>query len=925
MVHRKNQLLSLFILFSFALFAQETPFISHFSRNDYQGLNQNWSLGQSSDGFIFSANSAGLLVADGQNWRKFELPKGQIIRSLSVSSQNKVFTGSVGTFGYWEKDKFGYFHYLDLAANNLDSLHLKEEFWHILEKNSNLYFQSFSVIYKWNNKKVSRITPPGNIMFLQKVGNKIVVPVIDKGLFLLNEENNTFSWIKNSEILQNETISFILQDKSDWLIGTQLAGVFRYNGRVFKPWENSLNKVLKQKQLNKAIRLKDGSLALGTVLDGLFIVDLNGQLKLHLNKENGLQNNTILSLFEDKLQNLWVGLDKGIDFIHRSSPLSYYHDTKGVLGTVYTAIMDGNLFYVGTNQGVFVKNKVGKSPFSFIEGTQGQVWQLLKQNNKLLCGHNSGTFLLENGKPKLISNITGGWSFCEIPGKKNELLQSTYTGLALFTFQNNQWTFNKRLDGLNEPLRKILPAGDNYFWALHANNGLYKLKIDWGKGAVVSQVKLDKKDGLSDQTRLDIRVFRDTMVVHSRDMNYYFNETSQRFLPWKENSLEKGAIWLEAENEGFTYKNNQLKHWKNNEIKAIHPISMIPENEHIVNLNKEEFFVGLEDGYALIPKYKFENTFLKNKLISPLLSDLKAQSKDGKPVVLNWVSKGKTEGVEIPPSGYNLSVKFGFPSFESGVLFRFRLIGWQDNWSSWQVLRSLNWNNLSPGDYILEIQANVSPKTLRVPIFVLPQWYQTVLFKLGMIFLSLSLLIFLLKTYLKSIEIRHQKQIKKKEFELEQQVVKAKNEQLEADNLNKSRELANATFTLIHKNESLLSVKEELDIMKSESSSKLFDGHYKKLISILDNQLENEKDWQIFESNFNEVHEIFFKKLKHQFPDLTPGDLKLAAYLKMNLSSKEIAPLLNISIRGVENKRYRLRKKMNLEEDDNLTNFMIDY
>jgi DNA-binding CsgD family transcriptional regulator len=333
----------------------------------------------------------------------------------------------------------------------------------------------------------------------------------------------------------------------------------------------------------------------------------------------------------------------------------------------------------------------------------------------------------------------------------------------------------------------------------------------------------------------------------------------------------------------------------------------------------------LEDGYALIPKYKFENTFLRNNIFSPLLSELKAQSKDGKTVILNWVNNGKTEGVEIPPSGYNLSVKFGFPSFESGVLFRFRLIGWQDNWSSWQVLRSLNWNNLSPGDYILEIQANVSPKKLRVPIFVLPQWYQTVFFKVGMIFLSISLLFFLLKTYLKSIEIRHQKQIKKKEFELEQQVVKAKNEQLEADNLNKSRELANATFTLIHKNESLLSVKEELDIMKSESSSKLFDGHYKKLISILDNQLENEKDWQIFESNFNEVHDIFFKKLKHQFPDLTPGDLKLAAYLKMNLSSKEIAPLLNISIRGVENKRYRLRKKMNLEEDDNLTNFMIDY
>lgn len=73
--------------------------------------------------------------------------------------------------------------------------------------------------------------------------------------------------------------------------------------------------------------------------------------------------------------------------------------------------------------------------------------------------------------------------------------------------------------------------------------------------------------------------------------------------------------------------------------------------------------------------------------------------------------------------------------------------------------------------------------------------------------------------------------------------------------------------------------------------------------------LTSEQDWEIFETNFNQVHEHFFKKLKEEFPDLTPGDLKLAAYLKMNLTSKEIAPLLNISIRGVENKRYRLRMK----------------
>lgn len=925
MAGRKVALSGWLILLSYAIIAQETPFISHFSRNDYQGLNQNWSLSQSSEGFIFSANSAGLLVSDGQNWRKFELPKGQIIRSLSVTQKNQLFSGSYGTFGLWEKDKFGRFFYTDLAENKLDSLNPKEEFWHILTYEDAIYFQSFSVIYKWKNFKVQKIIPPGNIMFLQKVADKIIVPVIGKGLFTLDPVYNSFTWINQSEKLQNETVSFIIQNNNDWFIGTQQSGIYRYDGRNFKPWENRLNVVLKQKQLNKAIRLADGSLALGTVLDGLFIIDINGKLKLHLNKENGLQNNTVLSLFEDQSRNLWVGLDKGIDYIHRASPISYFRDTKGILGTVYTAIMDDQLFYVGTNQGVFFKNKWDESSFRLIEGTQGQVWQLLKKHNRLLCGHNKGTFLLEKGKPKLISNITGGWSFAKIPGRENELLQSTYTGLVLFSFENKEWIFKKRLDSLNEPIRKILPAEKDIFWALHANDGLYKLKIDWHKGAVVSKIKIGKKEGLPDQTRIDIRLFKDTLIVHAKEVNYYFDRNTQKFLPWKPSSPENGDIWMDVQNAHFSYKNNQLKYWKNNHLKAIHPISLIPENEDLVDLNEKEYFVGLEDGYALIPKEDNSTVFLTNKNAFPLLSELRGQTKEGKSIVLNWVNKSGVSGVELPPWCYNLKVKFGFPSFESGKLFRFRLIGWQENWSAWQEIKSLNWNNLSPGDYQLEIQANLSPKILKLAIFVMPHWYQTMAFKIGVTLLLLAIFIFLLKSYLKNIENKHQKQIKKKEFELEQQMIKAKNEQLELDNLNKSRELANATFTLIHKNESLLKVKEELDVMKSESSSKLFDGHYKKLINLLDSQLENEKDWQIFESNFNEVHEIFFKKLKHQFPDMTPGDLKLAAYLKMNLSSKEIAPLLNISIRGVENKRYRLRKKMNLDEEENLTNFMIDY
>lgn len=87
--------------------------------------------------------------------------------------------------------------------------------------------------------------------------------------------------------------------------------------------------------------------------------------------------------------------------------------------------------------------------------------------------------------------------------------------------------------------------------------------------------------------------------------------------------------------------------------------------------------------------------------------------------------------------------------------------------------------------------------------------------------------------------------------------------------------------------------------------------------------VKNKDEWKVFETNFNEVHEDFFKDVLQKFPKLTSKDLKLCSYLKMNLSSKEIAPLMGISVRGVEVHRYRLRKKMNLDSDVNLTKFLI--
>lgn len=95
-----------------------------------------------------------------------------------------------------------------------------------------------------------------------------------------------------------------------------------------------------------------------------------------------------------------------------------------------------------------------------------------------------------------------------------------------------------------------------------------------------------------------------------------------------------------------------------------------------------------------------------------------------------------------------------------------------------------------------------------------------------------------------------------------------------------------------------------------------------RLLGQIETNIEHDNDLQAFQSTFDSVHHDFFKRLEEAYPDLNNKDKLLCAYIKMNLLSKEIAPLMNISLRGVEISRYRLRKKLNLSEGENLVEFL---
>jgi DNA-binding CsgD family transcriptional regulator len=186
--------------------------------------------------------------------------------------------------------------------------------------------------------------------------------------------------------------------------------------------------------------------------------------------------------------------------------------------------------------------------------------------------------------------------------------------------------------------------------------------------------------------------------------------------------------------------------------------------------------------------------------------------------------------------------------------------------------------------------------------------------------------------YRRRIEKHHEKlrliADKKREMEKQhaaQEIIELQNEKLQAEISHKNMQLADSTISIIRKNEVLIEIKDELEKQKEELGPRYPARYLQRLSTLIDKNISNDNDWEIFEALFDQAHENFFKRLKLSFPDLTQSDLKLCAYLKLNLSSKEIAPLLNISVRGVEIRRYRLRKRLALSSDDNLVNYIMQF
>ncbi|MFC4720884.1 triple tyrosine motif-containing protein [Geojedonia litorea] len=916
--------------------AQELPPIQVFTPSMYNGENQNWGISQSSNKYIYVANNKGLLEFNGAYWKRYPSPNESIIRSVKVIN-DLIYIGLHNEFGYWKPNAFGSLEYVSLSKELGIEFLVDEEFWNIVDIDHYILFQSLNNLYIYDTvlKEFKIIRSKTYLPKMFKVDGSIYFQKMNDGIYKI--ENGEEVLISNDAIVQDNIVVNAYSHDNKLLFQTQSKGFYYLIDGKMHIWDISANAFLNQISIYSSIKLRDNSFALGTISKGLVYLSEKGDLIYEINQSKGVSNNTVLSLFEDEERNIWLGLDNGINCINMASPYKVFNDADGNLGTIYASAVYDDFLYLGTNQGLFYKAYNTNDSFKLIQETRGQVWCLQEYDNTLFCGHNNGTYVVKRDKVELICDIDGTWSIRSIPqSNKDLLIQGNYNGLYVLEKNEGKWSFRNKIQGFDISARHFEFLNYHEVFVSHEYKGLFKVTLN---DSYVKAIKIETETSVDKGSNSSVLKYDNAILYAYKEGVYRYDKISRKFINdtllskvFDEESYNSGKLIADQDTKilwGFSKKGltfvspGELTNTpKLNTISFPYSLRKgVTGYESISNLGNNEFLLGSFNGYIMINMGKLESKTYEIHINSVRNNKL---GEDPLPINLkNFISFKNKEN--------NIDFTYSIAEFDKYLEqeYQYQLKGLYNHWSEWSDDPSVQFNNLPFGDYEFNVRGRVGNSiTTNIGSYkfsIEKPWHLStiaiILYVLGVILFS-YFMHNLYKHYYEKKQLKLMKEtareLELKKLENKEQLTRFENEKLQQDIESKNRELAISTMSLIKKNEFLNSLKTELKAKNSTGKG------LSSVIKIIDRNLNNTDDWNLFQEAFNNADKDFLKKIKSQHPALTPNDLRLCAYLRLNLSSKEIAPLLNISPRSVEVKRYRLRKKMNLEHDESLTNYILE-
>ncbi len=405
------------------------------------------------------------------------------------------------------------------------------------------------------------------------------------------------------------------------------------------------------------------------------------------------------------------------------------------------------------------------------------------------------------------------------------------------------------------------------------------------------------------------------------------------------NEDQDGNIWFVTNKKVGVVDFNRKEGEKNYAIVYFPELNskVVAGFENIYPYDKENVFIGSEKGIIHINYLKY----LENiKPLKVTLSQVKTFGNNDSIVFGGYFLKNDSisdrqntdQKTSISKTDNSLHFEYSSTLFEqqNNIEFSYQLAGFDKNWSAWSAKSEKDYTKLPYGTYTFEIKARNNLGNESEPVLytftINPAWYETYWIYTLYILILFAIIYLVIQRQKKKYE-KEQEYLKQEHLlELEhneKEIVKLQNDKLESEVNFKNKELATATMHLMQRGKLLSKIKEELLPIVKTDNPESAPEEFKRILGLLNEAERADADWEQFAVHFDHVHSNFLTKLKEKIPALSANDLKLCAYLKMNLSSKEIAQLMTISLRAVEVSRYRLRKKLDVSSDTNLFDYLI--
>ncbi|MFC0773662.1 GAF domain-containing protein [Terrimonas alba] len=733
------------------------PFITNYSPKTFKALPQTWCIIEDGRGIMYFGVQATILEYDGVRWRKiiFNGPAPAVVRSLARDKNGTIYYGAAGDFGYLMRDSVGQTRAISLRQYIPAAYRNFFDVWTIHISGSDIYFQSREYIFRINEKReVKTWVPKTKFMYAFFYDDNYFVHESNVGLLKLVKDS--LQLIPGSEFLGRERVQVMLPYNAStpqaspgigkqYILGMFYAGMFLFDDSGFRPFKTEADELVRAGTLYKGAMLSNGNYVLSTTGKGLVIIDASGKILQLINRDVGLQDESVYGVYSDSKGTLWLALDNGISRVETASPLTQFTNQSGInTATLSIQRFEGKL-YLGTTNGLLRFNELtGRfDPVSLVP--PNQTFNLVKDGNTLLVA-NDGLFSIRNGKPTLIRSSVGG--DLQLSGlfiSKNHpdmLLGGATFGVAVFSRKNSAqpWQFKGHVPKLDDQFWTFSENKDGTVWAGTQSGAVYLLTPAFDKNGEpdIHQFRFERfgeANGLKNSLGAVYHIKGESWFVGDSAL-YKFDEKQKRFYPdtvtfgrfpngggsSEFDMIEDavGRVWLRFGKETILATPQPDGKYRIDKTPLL-PISertigkIYPESNGIV-------WICTTDGLV-----RYDENLQKNydQPFKTLLRQITAGNNLLNPVVDN----NKTEKMQVAYNSNTLRFEYATPFFEQEdkTLFQTWLEGFEEGWSTFDNNYYKEYTNLPAGKYHFHVRAkNVYQKLSEESVFsftIKAPWY----------------------------------------------------------------------------------------------------------------------------------------------------------------------------------------------------------